>query len=164
MCVACARVHVHRLPFVLEASDFPLQLTVRELRASLRGAEAQRAADGDAAARPAAYVTFHTEEIDWAARYWLWVGVPVGWVSLICCCCCCLCFCCDADDEEGGRRAKPPEFMNAVNEGAEDGLELDEGWRRRRVDPDAGGVPSPASGHQRRSARGEEEEEEDDDD
>ena len=88
------RVHMHRLPFVLEASDFPLQLTVRELRASLRGAEARREAGDDAAARVAAYVTFYTEEIDEAARYLLWVGVPVGWLLLTCCGCCLLCLCC----------------------------------------------------------------------
>jgi hypothetical protein len=65
---------------------------VLSLNASLRGSEAHDAAL-DASHSPALYVTFHTDELETLSRYWLWVGVPVGYLLLSCCCCCFLCLC-----------------------------------------------------------------------
>ena len=52
-------------------------------------------------------VSFYTEELDDADRYWLWLGIPLGYLLLSCCCCCFLCCCSCAlgapDDGRGGR-------------------------------------------------------------
>ena len=89
-------------PFTLEANDFPLRLLVLSANASLRGEEAWDAASRPADA-PKIYATFYTEELDYSARYLMWVGVPVTWLLLSCCCCCacclCSCLCATVDDD-----------------------------------------------------------------
>lgn len=115
--------------FVLHEPDFPLHLAVEGLRASLRGAEARSAADEPHTAAPSLFVSFYTDEIDWASRYWLWVGVPVGWVLLSCCVCCGLCCCCSESPE------KKLDFDAAGMQLSADELEQDEAtpWRRGRM-------------------------------
>ena len=63
------------------------------------GEAAYDAADDNALA-PSLFVSFYTEEVDTAARYLLWVGVPVGYLLLSLCCCCCFCCCTIPPDRE----------------------------------------------------------------
>ena len=78
-------------PFALEASDFPLFLTVLGTELAFRGTNA----DGlQVPYAPAMFFTFYTPLLDTTARWTMWLGPPLGFLTLVCCCCCCLCCCC----------------------------------------------------------------------
>ena len=74
--------------FELGASDFPLYLTVLSADVAMRGSH------GAALHAPQMYFTFHTAEVDWGARWALWLAAPLGFVAALGCCCLCLCLCC----------------------------------------------------------------------
>ena len=81
--------------FELHASDFPLYLTVLSADVAMRGGSG--GGGGGAAAHahaPQMYFTFYTSEVDWRARWAVWLAAPLGFVASLGCLCLCLCLCC----------------------------------------------------------------------